>query len=117
MAPKAGSRRGAPRSVRPPPRQPGPCQPWPLPGRGMKHHLPDVSAHITAWQLSQACGPEDMQEKTKGHQPDPDVPCRAHQTRPCAIPGVPPFPQGPHPAICGMAFHRDPRLLTASQPA
>jgi hypothetical protein len=66
--------------VRPPLRQPGSCQPWYLPGRGMKHHTLDVSAYTSGWQPSQTCGLEDIQGKA-GHQPDPDVPLRSHQAR------------------------------------
>ena len=107
--PKVCSRRGSPRVVRPPPGQPASCQPWPLPGRGRRHQTPHVSARLTGWQPSHACGLEDRQG-TAGHLPDPDVPRRGHRARPHATPDVPSFPRGSHPGLCRMAFPRDPRL-------
>ena len=113
---QACSLRGSPLFVKPPPRQPRPCHPWHLPGWGMKPKTPDWSTLIIGWHPSQAPGLHDMEGKA-GHQTNPDVPLRSHQARPRAIPGVPPFPRGPHPAIRGMAFHRDPRLPTESKHA
>ena len=52
---------------------------------GGGHHTPPVSARLTGWQPSQACGLEDRQG-TAGHHPDPDVPRRGHQARPHPFP-------------------------------
>jgi hypothetical protein len=80
--------------MRPPPRQPGSCQLWHLPGRRMKNYTPDVPAYITGWQPTQACGLEGMQGKA-GHQPDPDVPLHSHRARWGIVPSVGDQP-GPH---------------------